>query len=473
MKKRFLSLVLLTAIIAAQVVSCADNSDKDSQDTNDEQTETTSSTIASYLPDMDLSDFTLRVATYDYGKNYFYAEEATADVVNDAIYDSINLVKNKYGAKIEPVIYGSSSGDVRAFVTDSIAAEDNAFDIVSGHDGIMFSLALEGNYLDVRELQYQDFSQPWYPEYANDAYMINGKQYVFSSYMSTNSLAWASAIYMNKTVMDNYKLELPYDSVRNGTWTLDKFLSLSKSVYEDLDSDGTHNANDLYGFVGYSKLYGWQAAFVTCYNEDKNGKISIDYNKEKFVDVITRMNELINGGDTGFNSGNEPDNSYFINGKSMLFYAKLEAMSSSAMRESDIDYGIVPVPKYDEAQENYITPSFDSQFAIPVTVQEPEKVSLLIEAYSSAGYNIIRPVYFDTALSAKYARDEDTVEMLQIIGDTLYVDLAYLNTSWGINGLGRSYMYILSNPNEGIASYIDSILPSEEENVKKLNDFFK
>lgn len=136
------------------------------------------------------------------------------------------------------------------------------------------------------------------------------------------------------------------------------------------------------------------------------------------------------------------------------------------------DFGVIPVPKYDEKQEDYITPAFDTQLAISKTSKELDKVSLLIEAYSSAGYNIVRDAYFKTALQDKYTRDEDSVEMLNIISNTLKVDLAYLNTDTGINGLGRAFMYCFSNPDKGVISYLDSIASAEQVKVDKINEFF-
>ena len=247
---------------------------------------------------------------------------------------------------------------------------------------------------------------------------------------------------------------------------------MAKSVYRDLNGNNIQDEEDIYGFVGYKKLYGFQSAFVNCYSEGDDGKVSIDYDRERFVDVVERMNQLMNGGEGGYLTGDEPDSKMFSDGKALFFYNTLDTLSQEAMRESDIDYGILPVPKYDSEQENYITPSFDCQFAIPVTVSDPDTISLLVESLSASGYNNVRDVYFETALSTKYTRDEGSIEMLNIIGDTLMVDLSYLNTSAGINGLGRALMYCLSNPDKGIVSYLDSIEASEASIVDKLNEFF-
>ena len=140
--KRGISILLLVAILT--LASCGGQGQTEvTTGTNDptgttETETTTAGPVAGYLPDMDLSGFELRVATWrdDNGK-YFWSEEANGDVVNDAVFDSINKVYDKYGAKIVPVFYGETFNDVRNYVTTTIPAGDDAFDLVHGHDGNM------------------------------------------------------------------------------------------------------------------------------------------------------------------------------------------------------------------------------------------------------------------------------------------------------------------------------------------------
>ena len=43
----------------------------------------------------------------------------------------------------------------------------------------------------------------------------------------------------------------------------------------------------------------------------------------------------------------------FINGNVLFFYGSMG--SSSTLREMESDYGVIPYPKMDTAQENYIS----------------------------------------------------------------------------------------------------------------------
>ena len=238
----------------------------------------------------------------------------------------------------------------------------------------------------------------------------------------------------------------------------------------------TTAAGPIASYLPDSDLGGFTLRVATW--QEKNGEYFTvaeadgDVVNDAVYDAVSRVKDM-NGSEGGYITGNEPDAKIFVDGRALFHYTALETLTYDDMRASDIDYGVLPLPKYDEKQENYITPSFDCQFAIPTTANDLDKISLLIEAYSSAGYNITREAYFETALSIKYTRDDDSVEMLGIISDTLAVDLAYLNTSAGINGLGRAFMYCFSNPDAGIASYLDSIEPSEKAIIEKLNEFFE
>ena len=205
---------------------------------------------------------------------------------------------------------------------------------------------------------------------------------------------------------------------------------------------------------------------------EKNGVLSLDYDREKFISAIEKMKNLLYDSEGGYVTGVNSEVKYFLEGRSLLFFDRLLILTNDDTRQSDVNYGILPLPKYDESQEGYVTPTFDCQFAIPATVSDTDKLGIVINALSKAGYEITRTEFFETALSKKYTRDEDSVEMLGIIGDTLTVDLAYLNTEAGFKGLGRAFMYCFTNPSAGIASYLESIEPAEKATIEKLNEFF-
>ena len=124
------------------------------------------------------------------------------------------------------------------------------------------------------------------------------------------------------------------------------------------------------------------------------------------------------------------------------------------LRDSEIIYGILPIPKLNELQADYISGSTDRPYAIPVTAQNDERLGIIIEAMSAEGYKQVRPAFFEIALKNKYAFDADSAEMLEIIGNNIVLDFAYMYSN---NGGGFAWtlmnMMNVSNPSKDFASY--------------------
>jgi len=106
------------------------------------------------------------------------------------------------------------------------------------------------------------------------------------------------------------------------------------------------------------------------------------------------------------------------------------------IREMESDFGMLPAPKYDEAQEqysSYVHPGQSNSICIPVTNTRLELTGALLEDGSYKSFEKIRPAFYDVTLKGRIARDEDTTEMLDIIFATLNPDLALaLTKSAGI-----------------------------------------
>jgi hypothetical protein len=84
----------------------------------------------------------------------------------------------------------------------------------------------------------------------------------------------------------------------------------------------------------------------------------------------------------------------------------LERESVRSMKDK---FGIVPMPKFDEAQKEYRTMLHDqfTVISIPTTVQDErlDMVGAVLEALSSTAYKIVKPVYYEETLRTKIAQD--------------------------------------------------------------------
>ena len=469
MKK--LSVLLLIALLAG-MVSCGETTEPEVTTASD-TTDDAVTTEAPILPDKSFNGASFRFATYESNLPFFYTDEENGDLINDAVYKAVNNVTEKYDFRFEPIIYGTGNMDVESYVNNVILSGEDAFEVVSGHSGIMWQFALSDYFDNVRENEYHHFDEPWWIGYANEELMVNGKQNIFSTYMSYKSLSAARCLYMNTKLAEENKIDVPYDSVYDGNWTLDKFLALAKDFYRDANGNGERDADDIYGWAANRKLYCLQDTYIHCYNEDKNGKVSLDFDREKLIDLTQSIGNLLLSSQGGYITGTEPDTKMFLNGQSLFFYHTLQCMTTEEFREGKTEYTVLPLPKYDENQKDYVTATVDPHCGIPITCKNTDLAHFVVEALSIEGYENVRPVYFDQALSVKFAQNDDMPKMLQIIGDGLTLDLAYIDSSPTSESLGRFLMYqVINGSVDNLASKIETLIPVDQAKVDAINEYY-
>jgi len=99
------------------------------------------------------------------------------------------------------------------------------------------------------------------------------------------------------------------------------------------------------------------------------------------------------------------------------------------------EYGILPMPKWDEKQETYVSflNAWGSGFvAIPQNA-DIEKSAFITEAMAYAGHEYLRDPVYEISFKAKGTRDAESERMIDIIFETSYMDLN------GIYNFGGSY----------------------------------
>ena len=464
MKKRVLSLLLAAAMLVPSLSACSENNAETGEteadltpapsaeevDVEPEETE-----LSDNLPEADLEGYAFRIGAQDgvyYGApmiGQVLVEEMNGDVVNDAVYSANRTVESRFNVKLVPVLYPDDGGTT---IKASIAAGDDAYDIVTMHDITIGNLSLTGIFRDVNEIPHLDYTRPWWPSYSVDSLTVNGSMYLISNYISYMNLAMTRAVFVNKDIADQFTYTIPYEKVRNGEWYLDDFIGMMEDVYIDVNGDGQRDDNDIYGFACSSALYAIQESFgIEPVKEDENGRLYLDINNETTVTLIEKFYHMMA----------ETEGGYLNNSESIFTFAAGNALFGmfdlgnvlGRLRDGEVTYGILPIPKLNELQENYISGSTDRPYAIPVTAQNDEQLGIIIEAMSAEGYKQVRPAFFEIALKSKYAYDSESAEMLEIIGNTIVLDFSYIYSNFGGFAWTLMNMMSVNNPSKDFASY--------------------
>ena len=418
-----------------------------------------------FAADYDNADFNMLVR--EERMYYLFIDEISGDVFNDTVYERNNKVQEYYNVKLNYI--PAQTADMPTLVRSSVMAGDGSYDLVMP-DYYSFSIT-EDIFCNLLDFDVLNFDSEWWCQGWNDNITFNGKLYSCVGDFCLDLLRNTHVVYFSKQAINEYGLESPYDLTKSGVWTLDTMVEMGRNMAQDLNADGKYDLNDSYGIYSHlqSRKGVLQSIGVMITTHDNN---SISYNfdndifyekYEKVWNLFNNETSLLYNGDTAADFTTIPAYSVFNSGNIMFILSGLFAVDG--MRTSDVDFGIVPVPKYDEAQEKYISYNHGcSPCMIPITVSDPEMSAVVLEALNYYSSTMTVPAYYEQVLKTKVTRDNDSAEMLDLIFNSLQFDFAFINNS----DLKNVWTSICSVENESIASYIESNRQKWDEALESL-----
>ncbi len=114
----------------------------------------------------------------------------------------------------------------------------------------------------------------------------------------------------------------------------------------------------------------------------------------------------------------------FVSDHSLFIVTYL--VNASKFRDMKSGYGIVPMPKYDETQKEYVSFAVPDLAGVPYIVADAEASSIILEALQYESWKTVRPAYFDITLKDKYSCDSFSGQMLDILMENPTCCFTYL-----------------------------------------------
>jgi len=156
-----------------------------------------------------------------------------------------------------------------------------------------------------------------------------------------------------------------------------------------------------------------------------------------------------------------------------LFYG--EVLQCVIRRRSmEQDFGVMPLPKLDEAQGDYAHNVHKTacMVGVPNSLGDDEAAfaGFVLESMAAESRNWLVPAYYTTALEGKFMRDEESKDMLDIILRTRRYDLGYV-ADWG--GLFSGYASSSKKDGADFASIWEKYSPKAIAAMEKDIDAYK
>ncbi len=453
--KKTLCLVLSLMMICTVLVSCV-QSTENPDETTASTAEQTTGTTSSGAPHV-LFDPTNMKARHEWEEKVMYVlcwnsehkefevteEQITVDELNAAIFERDNQVKAKLGLTAidynEQIGTSGNEENYAKYVERVALNHDAEVDVIATYSRSAGLCAAKGYYMPINYYdKYVNLSNPWYPQALIDEIAIRNQVYLVSGDISTNLLFLTYGIIFNKELLTTLKIDYNelYQLAEEGKWTLEEFYKLTE-YYDDADGDGKKSLLDGYGIrtgnYHLDAIYTGSGLKIIDVNNNAEKpedliKISSDYGSSKAIDLSDKIGALFQS-DYGYGETTSISGHFAQTRNTIALLTRIRDIGRDIMKiEKKLEVGVLPIPKYDEQQEDYKCISGN-----PLTLWGVYSGNMDLEREESAagfieymGYyameNTTEAVFANTFL-ARYADQPDDANMFNIIRRTTAFDV--------------------------------------------------
>lgn len=490
--------MLLAALLAAQICSCGSDTSEDTTPTTTAGGSTETTTGAETEADPASIRYTDTLEKQDFGGDTFriytsnslnswtlpttinYAEEMTGEVVNDALYNRDRWIEDNYNVKLDyTVVDNENPVDMAAAIGNSILAGDDEYDLVIEDVAETARILTTSGYVysldEVNTINLDAYY--WFPE-LNDQLRIGDSLYFAASPISPRFYGSVYVYLFNRDLAEDLQLENIYDLVQNGGWTLDKMIEMSRLAYTDLDGDNI-SGNTTGERVGMLYEVLTPIALVLGTGNhivvNDNGNLRVTLEDQNMVDLLQKLSAYFQEPAAQWMDAENIDENALASSGSYLFYNTC-TFNLADFRDFEYDYGILPMPKLDESQENYISfsqPWVVATPSVPITVTGDRlaMTGTLTDAMCAYGYDYIRPAVFENVIQLKGTRDDQSAEIVDAMFENITFELTstlkfgtlsstideYFTTKLGQQDITSTYAAIKSSTEAAIDELVSTL----------------
>ena len=440
--RRFSAALLAALMTAGALAGCGETSSDApapaaTETARAEETRTVEETtqITHGLPDsLDFGGYTFRWLTSATTSTYAVTayNEQTGDVLNDAMYARTKKVEEDLNVKFADDVVSADAWSALSDIRKTVQAGEDAYDASMQLGRGAFGMAGEGLFLDMKTLPYLTRDAKWWFSGINEQVNLSEHDYIMFGSLNLGIYDMTNALMFNKNMLADFGMEDPYKLVDDGRWVFDTMGAMAIAATSDTDGDGKMAVGDLWGYCGRANsmindvIAGCRQRTVE-FNADGIPELTAGSN-ERIISIFDKAIDLFWDGGVWYPKTSTANNYYvefpFFENDQALF-ADRSFYSMSQLRAMESDFGILPFPKYDEAQEGYgtMTEAGSRTTVVPVTIKDEEVVGAVLEALNFYSWRDVVPVYLDVAMKEKYSRDAETGQMVDLVLDSMFYDL--------------------------------------------------
>ena len=483
--KRVICLLLVACFMVMALVSCADKVDdagasdsgngagantEPKKETNIYEEETFTSVVP--VADLDFEGDTLKILHRDslpVQREWYkdVTEDDLDEVIamrNEAVAETLNMTV-QYEAMASSD-YEDCLSTFNSAIKEDVDNDFHYYDVVANYAYAGANAAVRdyiANLADTDVFPYFNFNLPCWNQAIVETTLINDQLYYITGDLNLSTFDKTMVIFLNKSMYEDKRSDDDPEDLQDlalegydaeakkgvaGGFTYDHLYRWS-SVFEDINGENGNQHDDFHGIsadFGSIPLdafpYAWDLEYIT-----ENADGSHSYNvigNSKIEEAITKVQNLLNGqisqgvcnddntGNCSLGGYSEPI-AHFAADKSIFALHILynNETDNTTIREMDSRFGLLPMPKYDDEQEDYGTTAHDAYTLMTVidhsnssVPTKGEMVSAYLQYSTEESYTNVRGYYINRIVKTRYfGTDLDdspkSIALFNIIADNV------------------------------------------------------
>ena len=386
---------ILLALLIVLLTACGTGETSETIQETNTSTQPVETETERIYPDVEGIDYngedfnTIHFSPDNYSAGFYFqldAEGESGDILIDSVYIRNRNVEE--ALNINLLFHGSlRAEDLMGPVRSSTMAGTGEYDLIVPYLREYPNLIREDLVVDLNTMTTLDFSAPWWDSKSAAELTIQENLYGIVSDFTIADKMSSFCVFFSKHLVDDYCIEDPYKLVLDGKWTLDYMTEKAELVTSDLNGNSERDLEDRFGVMSdqdfsYAMLHagGWKLA-----EKDDAGIPQITVFGELEVTALQKIHEIFTQamflsryfGSTQLSMQEMAQ--VFANNQVLYFTHIPESLLE--LRQSDNDFGIIPFPKYNDTQQEYVTPltHWAATFsAIPTMTSDPERSAIVL-----------------------------------------------------------------------------------------------
>ncbi len=391
-------------------------------------------------------------------------EELGDEAITKSVEERNNKIKRYFGVSIARDKV--ASGELAKRATTLCQQMNDDYSVFRLDLKNALTLALTGYLLDLNEERYIDLSQPWWDDGITESLLLyDGAYFGLGDVCTVDDDATWVVLFNKKIFEEQYDSQVIYNLVKDGNgksggWTIDRMKSYAQEFSREEQTEGIHIYDKNYTGGGrYGLTVQWEVAEAlmvannyTITKLDENDPMKV---REVGADALYAAVDTV----FNFMGGENPNQSWllvaehidsggqdmyaefirpmFMADRSLFFICHVGTIG--LIREMESEFGILPMPKLNNNITDYgntIQYGYADCYVIPNVgnASQAEFSSYILEAlayYSSSEYDdnsgekaSLTYAYYETVLKRKAVRDDESVEMLDLIFENRIFDIS-------------------------------------------------